>query len=750
MASQKVNNGDSGASARAKLNSLFDTGWIISSTAPSDTYAVWLDSGNTANQAYPIRRYVNGAWTAVTVEGQWWDTIGLVISYGRPFVIGISGQSNAYASGYTNAGYTGDVSVDPFITYWDEGSNVWRIHDWANNKFPGFSEGNIVLGTTEVHTFSKHFVKAFNRSVRIVGTRQPGQTLAGANGWEVSGTISGTSYPALVNRINASGVAYIDLFMWVHGEAELGSPTAFSTYQDCWYDFISRFRNESFANARTKVLFYANGVDVATTNINGTASEGTARQLDLGLDPTMGYVRGIDAKESGADAYHFVVADRERMGAAAFARFMNMPGAKRTNVIGASMWNTFTGNRLASMTIAWPNCDSTSINFVSYTNNAVGNLFTIGYGAGGSNGTTTKIVGVGYGSFGRVNYEIWANGAGSAASSSDKVVGFQSEGTIFSKPVLIYGTNALGIGNTTNNVGDASLYFFNSGPIIPTNTISRNAIVSRSYGSFSYANLHFVVNGSGNNANIAADTKFWIGQSASGGASDIRFGFNLGATAAGAFIHGIANANTGANVVPLMILKAAAHTGAAANTEVSDILFDLNRSIQFAAGTVPSQRAIRVLGPTYTGASATANFTAAATVSIVGAPIASTNAAIATGYGLLVETANVGAGTTLSYGAYLNAMSGATTNYALGINGSVKMTDASNFVYGTTTGTKHGTATSQKQSFWNATPVVQPTTAIAGGAFVANAGTAVNDASTFDGYTIKQIIAILRQVGLAA
>ncbi len=40
--------------------------------------------------------------------------------------------------------------------------------------------------------------------------------------------------------------------------------------------------------------------------------------------------------------------------------------------------------------------------------------------------------------------------------------------------------------------------------------------------------------------------------------------------------------------------------------------------------------------------------------------------------------------------------------------------DAVNFVYDTTTGTKHGTATSQKLSFWNATPIIQPvnTTAI--------------------------------------
>ena len=76
--------------------------------------------------------------------------------------------------------------------------------------------------------------------------------------------------------------------------------------------------------------------------------------------------------------------------------------------------------------------------------------------------------------------------------------------------------------------------------------------------------------------------------------------------------------------------------------------------------------------------------------------------------------------------------------------------DGGNFAFGTTTGTKHGTATSQKQSFWNATPVIQPTTGITGAAFVANSGTAVNDASTFGGYTIKQIAAVLQQVGLMA
>lgn len=51
---------------------------------------------------------------------------------------------------------------------------------------------------------------------------------------------------------------------------------------------------------------------------------------------------------------------------------------------------------------------------------------------------------------------------------------------------------------------------------------------------------------------------------------------------------------------------------------------------------------------------------------------------------------------------------------------------------------------------FGATPVAQPTTAITGATFTANAGTAVNDASTFDGYTIKQMAAALRAIGALA
>lgn len=50
--------------------------------------------------------------------------------------------------------------------------------------------------------------------------------------------------------------------------------------------------------------------------------------------------------------------------------------------------------------------------------------------------------------------------------------------------------------------------------------------------------------------------------------------------------------------------------------------------------------------------------------------------------------------------------------------------------------------------FFGVTPVARPTTGVAAATFTANSGTAVNDASTFDGYTIKQVVKALRNLGL--
>jgi hypothetical protein len=84
------------------------------------------------------------------------------------------------------------------------------------------------------------------------------------------------------------------------------------------------------------------------------------------------------------------------------------------------------------------------------------------------------------------------------------------------------------------------------------------------------------------------------------------------------------------------------------------------------------------------------------------------------------------------------------------ITGTLTIADANNIVFGTTTGTKLGSATTQKIGFWNVTPIVQPTTAVTSATFVVNAGTAVNTLSTFDGYKIDQIVKALRNLGILA
>lgn len=80
----------------------------------------------------------------------------------------------------------------------------------------------------------------------------------------------------------------------------------------------------------------------------------------------------------------------------------------------------------------------------------------------------------------------------------------------------------------------------------------------------------------------------------------------------------------------------------------------------------------------------------------------------------------------------------------------ITIADAKNIILNTTTGTKIGTSTSQKLSLWNATPIVQPTTAITAATFVANTSGIVDDTATFDGYTIGQIVKALRNIGALA
>lgn len=81
---------------------------------------------------------------------------------------------------------------------------------------------------------------------------------------------------------------------------------------------------------------------------------------------------------------------------------------------------------------------------------------------------------------------------------------------------------------------------------------------------------------------------------------------------------------------------------------------------------------------------------------------------------------------------------------------SVTMADGKNIVLNATTGTKIGTATTQKLSFFNATPIVQPATSGSASTLVGGGGSALTDTDTFDGWTIAKVVKALRQLGLLA
>ena len=106
----------------------------------------------------------------------------------------------------------------------------------------------------------------------------------------------------------------------------------------------------------------------------------------------------------------------------------------------------------------------------------------------------------------------------------------------------------------------------------------------------------------------------------------------------------------------------------------------------------------------------------------------------------------LGSGTTLqTLVSRLTISGGAVTTDA----STATWADALDFVFGTTTGTKFGTATTQKLAFWNATPIVQPTTAVGSATFIsAGAGTNIKTDDTFDGYTLQQVVKALRNLGL--
>lgn len=167
--------------------------------------------------------------------------------------------------------------------------------------------------------------------------------------------------------------------------------------------------------------------------------------------------------------------------------------------------------------------------------------------------------------------------------------------------------------------------------------------------------------------------------------------------------------------------------------------------------------AVSVITLNGAGIDVTGTGTGFAGVSSVGAWIIGVNGSTTTSGGVGVRGIGSGTGGTQIGVQGQSITAGPTNNIALRVNaanaannfaidvtaGDIRFNDSAN-------GTKIGTATTQKLSFWNATPVTQPTTAMSPSTLVSNSGIPLTDTDTFDGYTLKQVVAALKKIGILA
>lgn len=122
------------------------------------------------------------------------------------------------------------------------------------------------------------------------------------------------------------------------------------------------------------------------------------------------------------------------------------------------------------------------------------------------------------------------------------------------------------------------------------------------------------------------------------------------------------NAKTSGSPVVLTV-TGGTHTNLTASTALTDVYFNLARTVQFATGAITNQNAVLINSPTYSfvGSSTITN---AATITINGLPIAGTNATITNSIGLLITGGALTGTITTSYGLSVTAATGATTNLA--------------------------------------------------------------------------------------
>lgn len=252
-------------------------------------------------------------------------------------------------------------------------------------------------------------------------------------------------------------------------------------------------------------------------------------------------------------------------------------------------------------------------------------------------------------------------------------------------------------------------------PTIPANTVS-SVLAGLPTASPLALNGSTVANYIGLNVPMNAQISAGSTNTVTGTSTNLSVDQN-GVSGGGSIYTGVSGSvtTTGAGTIGLVLggFFNMVHAGTATITNLDSVRARVRNT---STGTIASARAISVLSATNAGTFTTnyGIFVDAQTVGAFNYGVAIAAAGTQTLW--LSSTADnttaaagIGFGSSRDTTVYRSGTSALTVGGSLVVTGDYTVTDAKNVVLGTATGTKFGTATTQKMAWWNATPVVQST-----------------------------------------
>jgi hypothetical protein len=212
---------------------------------------------------------------------------------------------SSYTDWVVTRQFTGDIEKDNRITLWNADANAWVVPDYTAQPSGGttnnWSWNLCPHGANNIQTFSKEFIKATGRAVRIVQWREGGTPIAY---WEQGATSGGfPGWVALNTEMISSGITGLDLFLFVQGEGGLSTVTYVSQYasyhESLYKGIMNNVRKSTWGKPETVFIMpsIATGMEVYPVSEQSDPVEYAIRSLNDGTNLYNAWAQGSNEKD---------------------------------------------------------------------------------------------------------------------------------------------------------------------------------------------------------------------------------------------------------------------------------------------------------------------------------------------------------------------------------------------------------------------------------------------------------------------